>query len=265
MWRSLPFVIVLALLGCAKSTPPRPTEKQPAAKPVPTLENVKYPSGKATVSGFLCHPTTEGPFPAVLMIPDRMGLNEGIKKQAYRLSQDEYVVLVVDLYRGAVPKTAQEAERLERELPKERVLDDLKAAIDYLAHRDDVRESTMGALGFGLGGGYALEAALRDPRLRAVVVCYSPLPSDSKHLESLKGSVLYILAGKDKNVTPDSIEPFRKAMANAGKHLEGIRVYRDCPYGFLDQANWPIYGEPPLQDVVDAWKLIERYLDKELR
>jgi carboxymethylenebutenolidase len=191
-------------------------------------------------------------------------LTEGVKRQALRLAQEGFVVLVADLYRGETPRTVKEAERLERELPKARVVGDLKAAVDYLSDRADVRPATLGVVGFGLGGGYALEAALNDRRLLAVAACYSPLPSDPKHLAPLKATVLCILAGQDKSVTTETIEPFRKAMTGAGKTIEAIRVYGKCSHGFLDSAEWPVYGEPRLEDVVDAWKLIARYLDKQL-
>ncbi len=115
-----------------------------------------------------------------------------------------------------------------------------------------------------MGGGYALEAALRDPRLCALVLCYSPLPTDAKRLAPLKASVFCILAGKDKSVPPENIAQFCEAMKNAGKRVESIRVYGECPHGFLDPANWPTYGKPADNDVEEAWKLIAGYLDRTL-
>jgi carboxymethylenebutenolidase len=273
----LALVAGVALLGCGRSRPPRPAEPSEVGKPLPTSETVKYPSGKTTISGYLCRPNSKGRFPPVLMIPDRMGLTEGLKKQAFQLSRKDYVVLIVDPYRGELPDTSEDAQRLERELSRERLFGDIKATIDYLCDRADVLhhvdvrnlelpgECSVGVIGFGMGGTYALEAALRDMRLRAVVTCYAPLPTDPKRLAALKASVLVILAGKDKSVPQEMVESFRKAMIEAHKNLEGLRGYSECPHGFLDPANWPIYGEPSLDDVVDAWNLIARYLDKELR
>jgi len=46
---------------------------------------------------------------------------------------------------------------------------DVRAAIDYLAGRPDVRDGRIGGLGLSVGGELLLEEAASDPRLRAVV------------------------------------------------------------------------------------------------
>ena len=156
-------------------------------------ETVSYLSSDPKVHGYLCRPGGVGPYPAVLLIHDRMGLTDGVKDAAFRLARQDYVVLAVDLYRGQVAKAAKDAEHLERELTTKRVLGDLKAAVDYLCQRDDVRPEQevekqkrlqlLGVVGLGIGGGYALEAALHDPRCRrwhcATASC-RPRPSDQR-------------------------------------------------------------------------------------
>jgi len=46
---------------------------------------------------------------------------------------------------------------------------DVRAAVDYLARRPDVRDGRIGGLGLSVGGELLLEAAASDSRLRAVV------------------------------------------------------------------------------------------------
>jgi carboxymethylenebutenolidase len=270
------FGVVLcdSVVSCSPAQPPA-TEKPQAETPPPVQETVSYLADAPNVHGFLCRPPGKGPSPAVLLIHDRMGLTDGIKDATFRLARDGYVVLAVDLYRGQVAKSAKVAERLERELPKERALRDLKTAIDYLSERVDVRAAQLqgenrsiavGAVGLGIGGSYALEAALHDPRWRALALCYCPLPTEAKQLKALddKASVFYISAGKDKSVSLETIAKFCQAMNEAGKRLYALPHYGDCPRGFLDPANWPIDGKPPEKNVEDAWWLIARYLDRTL-
>ncbi len=278
------------MMSCSPAPPPKP-EAGPSEIPTPVQETVSYLNSDKSVHGYLCRPTGVGPYPAVLLIHDHMGLTDGIKDAAFRLARQDYVVLAVDLYRGHVPKTKEEAEQLERELSKERVLGDLKAAIDYLCQREDVRSeqtgaqnSRLGAIGLGIGGSYALEAALRDSRLRALALCYCRLPTKAKELATLKATVFGIFAGKDKSVPSEMIAQFTAAMDEAdknlfalhsgplgskslemkelGNHLYAIRVYGECPHGFLDPADWPHYGKPREEDVQDAWELIARFLDR---
>jgi carboxymethylenebutenolidase len=278
------FLCVLCDSVVSCSPKPKPVAA-PVEAPPPVQETVSYLDYDKSVHGYLCRPGGVGTFPAVVLIHDRMGLTDGIKDAAFRLARQDYVVLAVDLYRGRAAKNKEEAERLERELPKERVLRDLKAAVDYLCRREEVRPEqdvepkkrmqVLGAVGLGMGGNYALEAALREPRLRALVLGYCRLPSEAKQLATLHASVFGIFAGKDKNVSPEAIVKFTTAMNAAGKHLYAIRIYGDSPYGFLDPAYWLIYGRPPITpgkpptipDVdpfEDAWELIARFLDRVL-
>lgn len=272
LWSVCVFVV-----SCSPAPPPKP-QPQPVETPPPVQETVSYLDSDKNVHGYLCRPAGVGPYPAVLLIHDRMGLTESIKDAAFRLARQDYVVLAVDLYRGQIAKTATDAERLERELSKERALGDLKAAVDYLCQREDVRPEqevekqkrlhVLGAVGLGMGGSYAMEAALRDPRLRALALCYCRLPAQAKQLETLKAAVFAIYAGKDKIAPSEMIAQFTKAMNEAGKYLYAVRVYGECPHGFLDPADWPTYGKPPeaegVDPVEDAWELIARYLDRTL-
>jgi carboxymethylenebutenolidase len=277
-------VAVVPLLGCSRAMPS--AKEGPAAEKLqPRLESVAYLPAEPKIHGFLCRPGGKGPYPAVVMIHDRLGLTDGIKDQTYHLAGAGYVVLAVDLYRGERPKSEAEAERLERQLPTKRAVADIKAALDYLLERPDVRKMRtpllarddedrqlgerkswdIGAIGLGMGGTYALEAALEDQRLRALVLCYCLLPTDAKRLEPLNASVFCIVAGKDKRVTTEMIQKFGEAMRDARKRVSPLRVYRDCQYGFLDPSSWPTHGKPKSSDVEEAWKLIAEYLSDELK
>src|SRR3989304_8775057 len=59
--------------------------------------------------GYLVVPSIPGKIPAVIMIHEWWGLNDNIKEMAQLLAEEGYVVLAVDLYKGKVATTAQEA------------------------------------------------------------------------------------------------------------------------------------------------------------
>ena len=61
----------------------------------------------------------------------------------------------------------------------------LRAAIDWLARRPDVDPERIAAFGTSLGGEVALEAAARDPRIRAVVSDGAARPQDSTEAADL--------------------------------------------------------------------------------
>src|SRR5919108_260134 len=94
---------------------------------------VSYKSGDETVQGVLYTPQGKGPFPALIVIHEWWGLNDWVKEQASKLSDQGYVTLAVDLYRGKVASTPDEAHELMRGVPQDRAVRDLRAAFDYLA------------------------------------------------------------------------------------------------------------------------------------
>ena len=252
--------LALLLLGCSPPSGKAPADEESG----PRAETVTCPSGKESVRGFLCRPGWEGSFPGLMVIHDDFGLTDWVKERARHLADRGYVVLAIDLYRGEAVSNLEDAHIMDRGLPEDRVYRDLKAAVDYLKGRMDVR-GQLGVLGFGMGGGYALDAAIRDSRLHAVVTCYGRLTTDAKLLAPLNASVLAVFADKDKGIPPETIEQFRAAMNKADKRIAGLRVYGECGHGFLDPANWATYGKPKPEDVENAWELIEHYLYDELK
>ncbi len=252
-------LFTISLLGCSSPSKPQAEEKSG-----PRTETVTYSSGQESVRGYLCRPSWEGSFPGLLLIHDDFGLTDWVKERARHLADRGYVVLAIDLYRGEAVSNLEDAHIMDRGLPEDRVYRDLKAAVDYLRGRKDVR-GQLGVVGFGMGGGYALDAAIRHPRLHAVVTCYGRLTTDAKLLAPLKASVLALFAGKDKGISPETIEQFRVAMNKADKRIAGLRMYGECGHGFLDPANWPAYSKPKAEDIDNAWEVIEHYLYDELK
>ena len=250
-------VLVLLLSGCAARTT---APKGPAVG----VEIVAYQSGKETVRGVLCRPAGVHQAAAVVLVHGDRGLTNWVKDQASRLAGKGYVVLAVDLYRGEIVSDAPpgqparvllDAHILGRGLPDDQVLADLKAAVDYLAGRPGVRSEAIGIIGWDIGGGYALDAALHDPRLRAVVVCYGRLTTDPGLLAPLKAPVLGIFAGKDEGISPETIAQFCAAMRKANKRVAGIHTYPACGHDFMEEAR---------HATADAWAHIDAFLGAEL-
>ena len=95
-------------------------------------EMVNYKSGSDTVSGYLALPEGGGKHPGILVIHEWWGLNDWVKEQASKLADEGYIALAIDLYRGKVAATANEAHEFMGGVPRERAARDLEAAFDYL-------------------------------------------------------------------------------------------------------------------------------------
>jgi carboxymethylenebutenolidase len=254
----VPALCLTLLVGCARPA------AGPAA-PAPAAEDVSYPAGHDTVRAVLHRPAGPGPFPALVVLHGDFGLTDGVREQAERLAALGYVTLAPDLYRGERPKDLLDAHIMDRGVPEDRVQADLKAAVVYLTGRTDVRKDALGVIGWDSGGGYALDAAIHDPRLKAVVVCYGRLTTDPALLAPLKAPVLGLFAGKDEGITPETIESFRRAMTKAGKRIADLHVYPDCGPGFMNPKPSQNDVPGPPEAVADAWSRVENFLNAELK
>src|SRR6201987_4562703 len=148
-------------------------------------KTVSYKSGDETVQGMLYTPAGKGPFPALIVIHEWWGLNDWVKDQASKLSDEGYVALAVDLYRGKVATTPDEAHELMRGVPEDRAKRGLRAAFDYLASQPSVKKDRIGSIGWCMGGGYSLDVALLEPTLAADVIHYGHLATDPAELKKI--------------------------------------------------------------------------------
>ncbi len=82
------------------------------------------------MQGVLYTPAGKGPFPGIIVIHEWWGLNDWVKDQATKLSDLGYVTLAIDLYRGKVATTPDEAHEIMRGLPEDRAKRDLHAAFE---------------------------------------------------------------------------------------------------------------------------------------
>ena len=153
-------------------------------------KSVSYKSGDETVKGILYTPAGKGPFPGIIVIHEWWGLNDWVKEQASKLADQGYEALAIDLYRGKVATTPDEAHEIMRGVPEDRANRDLQAAFDFLASQSNVRKNRIGAIGWCMGGGYSLDVALLEPTLAADVINYGHLATDPDTLKKINAPIL---------------------------------------------------------------------------
>lgn len=213
-------------------------------------KTVSYKSGDETVQGILYTPSGNGPFPAMIVIHEWWGLNDWVKEQATKLADVGYITLAIDLYRGQVATTSDLAHELARGLPEDRAKRDLHAAFEYLASQPSVKKDRIGAIGWCMGGGYALDVALQEPTLAADVINYGHLATDPDALKKINAPILGLFGAQDRGIPPTDVRKFGEALDHMGKKTE-IKIYDDAGHGFQNPNNKDGYREA---DTADAWK-----------
>jgi carboxymethylenebutenolidase len=222
---------------------------------------VLYKSGDETVQGILYTPAGKGPFPALIVIHEWWGLNDWVTEQASKLSDQGYVALAVDLYRGKVATTPEMAHELMRGVPEDRAKRDLHAAFEFLAAQPNVRKDRIGAIGWCMGGGYSLDVALQEPTLAADVINYGHLATDPDALKKINAPILGLFGAQDQGIPADDVKKFGATLDQLGKKID-VKIYDDAGHAFENPNNKAGYRAA---DATDAWKRTVNFLAENLK
>ena len=222
---------------------------------------VSYKSGDETVNGILYTPKGSGSFPALVVIHEWWGLNDWVKDEASKLADQGYVALAIDLYRGKVATTPDEAHQIMRGVPSDRANRDLLAASGYLRSLKNVNPDKVGSIGWCMGGGYSLDLAIADPRLKAAVINYGHFASDEATLKKINAAILGIFGGQDKGIPVDGVKKFESQLKALGKPVE-IHIFPDAGHAFENPNNKQGYRA---DDAAQAWDMTVQFLAKYLK
>ena len=121
--------------------------------------------------------------PRVLIIHEMWGFNQQMRGVVDRLAKAGFVAFGVDLYRGKVPTSPQEAQELVRTGDKARWFAELRRAAMALL------PAKVGVVGFSMGGAFALATAAMVPEVSACVSFYG-VPRPEVDLTKVRAPVL---------------------------------------------------------------------------
>jgi carboxymethylenebutenolidase len=225
-----------------------------------TGQLVKYQSGEETVEAYLATPSGPGPFPAIVVFHEWWGLNDWIKQNVDLLAERGYVAIAIDLYRGHMAKTPEDAGSLMRSIPNQRAIQDMKAVTAYLKTLTDVIPNRLGAIGWSMGGGYALTMALTITDLDACIVNYGRLINEKDSLERITCPILGIFGEDDRGIPVLSIRAFKQASTEIGKSVD-IIMYPGVAAAFMNENDKRAYN---VNASKDAWDRIFSFLNQTL-
>jgi carboxymethylenebutenolidase len=217
-----------------------------------------------TSSGYLAYPsaTTGKKLPAVIMIHENRGLNDYIKSMANTLAREGYVVLAVDLFKGQVAQTSQQAQQLAGSARSNfaATISNLQAAVNYASSLPFVDSSKIASIGWCFGGGQALQLALHSQQhpLVATILYYgTPLVTDKQQLSNIKWPVLGIFGDKDQAIPLSNIQQFKAALDSISIPNE-IHIYKGLGHAFANPSG----ANYAPNETIDAWQKTLEFLKK---
>ena len=222
---------------------------------------VSFDSLAGKGSGYVAEPAAKGKHPGLIVIQEWWGLNDWIREQADRYAKEGYVVIAPDLYRGKIATTPEEAHELMRGLPQDRAMADLKAAFNYLASRKNVDAKHIGVIGWCMGGGYALDLTLAEPKIAATVINYGHLMADPATVAKIHSPILGNFGAEDKGIPPADVRAFESALKKDNKSAD-IKIYDGAGHAFMNPNNKGGYVKSAADD---AQARIDKFLRKSLK
>jgi carboxymethylenebutenolidase len=221
------------------------------------LQNVTFPSNGNTAHGYLALPES-GRGPGVVVIQEWWGLTSHIADVTNRLAAEGFVALAPDLYGGTTTHDADEAGRLMQELPVDRAARDLGGAVDYLLGHEAVASSTVGAVGFCMGGGFVLVlAAQQGDKIGAAVPFYGVLGEDYPSFANLTAPLLGHFGEQDQMADPDSVRKLAERIEAESGTRPDFRQY-PAGHAFFNDEN--LIGTYDPEQAQKAWQATLEFL-----
>ena len=177
------------------------------------------------------------PLPAIIVIHEWWGLNDGVRAMADRLAGEGYIVLAVDLFGGSSAANPTEARNLMLAVVEspENANSNLRQAYDWL--RNTAGAPRIASLGWCFGGSWSLNTALMFPdELDASVIYYGQVTSDETALQPLNVPVLGLFGADDRGITVESVNAFAATLEKLGKNYE-IEIYPNAGHAFANPTG----------------------------
>ena len=222
------------------------------------MQTREITTGELKGGGYLALPDTDSPHPGVVVIHEAFGLNDHIKDLTRRFADEGYAALAVDLFTDRVRAIcmARYMAGLLLGSVNRYGIDDLKSALTFLAKLPDVDAQRMGAIGFCMGGGFAIAWACTDSRLKAVAPFYATNP---RPMEAVNRICPVVGSYPENDFTARAGRSLEKALTRQGI-AHDIKIYPDARHSFFNDTG-RTYDKTAADD---SWRRVMNFFGDKL-
>jgi len=220
--------------------------------------SVPRSNDKGTMTSFLAKPEGAGPFPGVIVIHEIFGLNDNIRDISREFAEQGYAALGVDLFsnRNRMVCMMQIVHGMLIRPLNNSMLADLKSSIAFLQKQPGLDANRIGAVGFCMGGAYALQLAITDKGMKAASVFYGANP---KPLEAVAEACPIIGSYPDKDLTTHAARELEVSLTKYNVPHD-IKIYDNTQHSFYAQQRTPF----EVNAAKDAWQRMLSFFEKHL-
>ncbi len=218
-----------------------------------------FQSGSRQLEGYPARPEGDGPFPGIVVIHEAFGLNENMKDITRRFADQGYVALAVDLFAGrnrAICMFRFMGGLLLNSLNNSGI-HDLKAALTSLSEQPGVDNSRLGAVGYCMGGSFAIAWACTDDRLKAIAPYYAGNP---RPLEAVARLCPVVGSYPDKDFTTKQGQKLDVELDRYNVPHD-IKIYPGAKHSFFNDTLKENYNEAAARD---SWERVLAFFGEQI-
>jgi carboxymethylenebutenolidase len=208
--------------------------------------------------GHLALPDAPGPHPGVVVIHEAYGLTENIRDVTNRFADQGYAALAVDLFGGrnkAVCMARYMAGMLGGSVNRYGIAD-LKNALTHLAAMPEVDSERIGAIGFCMGGAFAIAWACTDNRLKAIAPFYAANP---RPLDAVERACPVVGSYPEKDFSASAGRALDNALERHGI-AHDIKIYPGAGHSFFDDRSRAHHKA----SAADSWTRVLGFFEEHL-
>jgi carboxymethylenebutenolidase len=244
------------------------------------MNSIEIATRDGSCRSYVYRPAGAGPWPAVLVFMDGIGIRPAMLEVGERLASRGYYALLPDLFYRSGPYEPMDPRTLFSDPEKRKVLmekffahatpanimSDTRAMLDYLAAQPDVKPGGIGTTGYCMGGLMSLTAAGTYPDRIVAAASYhgGRLATDapeSPHLLASKMKARVYVAGaiEDAGFPDDMKARLEAALTSAGVD-HTIETYPA-------KHGW-VFRDMPVYDAAASerhWQTLLALLDAKLK
>ena len=235
-------------------------------------QTVKVGAHNMTV--YEAHPASGSNHPILLVVSEIWGVHEYIKDCTRRFAKEGYHAVAPELFQRegdvkAMPNV-QDVLKIVLAVPREQMLGDAAAAVDWAKTRTGARKDRVGVTGWCWGGSSTIHIAATNPDVKAAVAWYGPPGRPYKTssgdvtgfdvAKDIKVPFLGLFGETDQNPKPEDAKRFGELVRQAGNQNVEIVVYPGAGHGFHADYR-PSYNAAA---ATDAWKRCTDWFKKHL-
>ncbi|MCS7002687.1 MAG: dienelactone hydrolase family protein [Dehalococcoidia bacterium] len=223
----------------------------------------QFPAGGRSLPAYVAMPPSSGVAPGVVVIHEIYGLNDNITTIANRFAAAGYAAMAVDLFgednpvRRAVCMLRFFTDSFVNSL-NHRAIFDLKAALTWFGQQPGVDPERIGAIGFCLGGGFAVAWACTDRRLKAIAPFYG---SNPRPLEATRRLCPVVGSYPERDFTTPAGRALERILTEE-RIPHDIKFYPGAAHSFFNDLNPVTYNAEAAED---AWNRVLAFFATHVR